>query len=102
MQIGHVSDAEEAFSKGLALSQPEAPQVHLMRVLAQMRQGLGDHWQAIQVLTRALEVEPNQEQIQCYFLRGRHTCLAATLPSLAAATFLWFAHKQHVSELHVT
>lgn len=70
MQIGHVSEAEQAFSKGLSLSQPQAPPVHLMRVLAQMRQGLGDHWQAIQVLTKALEIEPNMEQVQCYFLRG--------------------------------
>ena len=74
-QIGHVSEAEQAFNKGLSVSQPEAPQVHLMRVLAQMRQGLGDHWRAIQILTKALDVEPNMEQVQCYFLRGMlHMC----------------------------
>lgn len=78
LQIGHVAEAEQAFQKGLSLAQPHLPQVHLMRVLAQMRQGLGEHWQAIQILTKALELGTKLEQVQCHFLRGGGTQLACT------------------------
>ena len=50
--------------------------MHAIRVLAQMKQGLGDHWAAIRVLTKAIELSSNPERIQCLFLRG-----ALTLPA---------------------
>lgn len=70
-------EAEAAFNKALSLDDPQNPGVHAIRVLAQMKQGLGDHWAAIRVLTKAIELNNNPERIQCLFLRG-----AGTLPDV--------------------
>ena len=70
MQLGHVAEAEAAFKKALSLDDPQNPGVHAIRVLAQMKQGLGDHKAAIRVLTKAIDLESNPERIQCLFLRG--------------------------------
>ncbi|KAL3144958.1 hypothetical protein ABBQ32_003464 [Trebouxia sp. C0010 RCD-2024] len=69
-EYGHVAEAEAAFTKALSLDDPKNPGVHAIRVLAQMKQGLGDHWAAIRVLTKAIELDRNPERIQCLFLRG--------------------------------
>jgi len=65
-----VAEAEAAFNKALSLHDPQNPGVHAMRVLAQMKQGLGDHWAAIRVLSKAIDLDNNPERIQCLFLRG--------------------------------
>ena len=77
LQLGHVPEAEAAFKKALSLDDPQNPGVHAIRVLAQMKQGLGDHWAAIRVLTKAIELTNNPERIQCLFLRG--ACLLHVL-----------------------
>ncbi|KAL3145349.1 hypothetical protein ABBQ38_001606 [Trebouxia sp. C0009 RCD-2024] len=69
-EYGHVAEAEAAFTKALSLDDPKNPGVHAIRVLAQMKQGLGDHWAAIRVLTKTIELDRNPERIQCLFLRG--------------------------------
>lgn len=74
LQYGHVAEAEAAFTKALSLDDPKNPGVHAIRVLAQMKQGLGDHWAAIRVLTKTIELDRNPERIQCLFLRGTHAC----------------------------
>ena len=74
LQFGHVAEAEAAFTKALSLDDPKSPGVHAIRVLAQMKQGLGDHWAAIRVLTKAIELDKNPERIQCLFLRGTYAC----------------------------
>ena len=71
LQLGHVAESEAAFRKTLSLNDPDNPGVHAMRMLAQMKQGLGDHWGAIRLLTKALDLDTNPERIQCLFLRGR-------------------------------
>ena len=78
MQLGHVAEAEAAFKKALSLDDPSNPGIHAMRVLAQMKQGLGDHWAAIRVLSKAIDLDNNPERIQCLFLRGDHQPLACT------------------------
>ena len=70
VQLGHVAEAEAAFKKALSLDDPRSPGIHAMRVLAQMKQGLGDHWAAIRVLSKAIDLDNNPERIQCLFLRG--------------------------------
>lgn len=70
VQLGHVAEAEAAFKKALLLDDPRSPGIHAMRVLAQMKQGLGDHWAAIRVLSKAIDLDNNPERIQCLFLRG--------------------------------
>lgn len=60
----------------MSLDDPQSPGVHAIRVLAQMKQGLGDHWAAIRVLTKAIELSKNPERIQCFFLRGALTLYA--------------------------
>lgn len=74
MQLGQVAEAEAAFKKALSLMDPHSAGVHAMRVLAQMRQGLGDHKTAIKVLSKAIELDNNPERIQCLFLRGEAHC----------------------------
>ncbi|DBA80252.1 hypothetical protein WJX79_002480 [Trebouxia sp. C0005] len=69
-ELGHVTEAEAAFKKALSLDDPRSPGIHAMRVLAQMKQGLGDHWAAIRVLSKAIDLDHNPERIQCLFLRG--------------------------------
>lgn len=83
-----MAEAEAAFGKALSLDDPHSPGVHAIRVLAQMKQGLGDHWAAIRVLTKAIELSNNPERIQCLFLRG-----APTL-SLSARAFalIWLCN----------
>ena len=83
-QLAHVAEAEAAFTKALSFDDPKHPGIHAMRVLAQMNQGLGDHWAAIKVLTKAIDLDDNPERIQCLFLRGTHT--AACLPWHTAAS----------------
>ena len=70
LQLGHVTEAEAAFKKALVLKDPHNAGVHAIRVLAQMKQGLGNHWEAIRVLNKAIELNDNPERIQCLFLRG--------------------------------
>ena len=71
VQLGHVAEAEAAFKKALSLDDPHNPGVHAIRVLAHMKQGLGDHKAAIRVLTKAIDLETKPERIQCLFLRGK-------------------------------
>lgn len=97
VQLAHVVEAEAAFKKASSLDDPKHPGVHAMRVLAQMKQGLGDHWAAIRELTKAIDLVDNPEQIQCLFLRGAH--IPACLPWHTASCMLTLAHsnKQSVS-----
>ena len=82
MQLGHVTEAEAAFKKALELKDPHNAGVHAIRVLAQMKQGLGNHWEAIRVLNKAIELHDNPERIQCFFLRGVNyaaSCLSSLM-----------------------
>lgn len=74
-----MAESEAAFQRALALDDHQRPAIHAMRVLAQMKQGLGDHWAAIRVLSDAIDMDNNPERIQCLFLRGKAAdCFFAT------------------------
>ena len=90
-------EAEAAFKKALSLDDPKNPGVHAIRVLAQMKQGLGDHWAAIRALTKAIELDNNPERIQCLFLRGGsllHLCYDSLLLPSKQQAKLMSAMKQ--------
>ena len=70
LQIGNLAEAETAFSRGLDLGSSDRQAVQALRVLAHMKQGCGEHSEAVKVLTRALEVGVRDQMVQCHFLRG--------------------------------
>ena len=82
LQIGNLAEAETAFSRGLDLGSSDRQAVQALRVLAHMKQGCGEHSEAVKVLTRALDVGVRDQMVQCHFLRGGLVvctlCLACT------------------------
>eukprot|EP00891_Asterochloris_glomerata_P001301 jgi/Astpho2/1301/fgenesh1_pg.00024_%23_11_t len=69
-EIGNLAEAEAAFSRGLHLGSSDRQAVQALRVLAHMKQGCGEHSEAVKVLTRALDVGVRDQMVQCHFLRG--------------------------------
>lgn len=69
-EIGNLAEAEAAFSRGLHLGSSDRQAVQALRVLAHMKQGIGEHSEAVKVLTRALDVGVRDQMVQCHFLRG--------------------------------
>ncbi|KAG2444526.1 hypothetical protein HXX76_001272 [Chlamydomonas incerta] len=69
---GRTKEAERVLLKALALDPPDQPAVHVLRVLAQMKQQKGEHAAAIKLLDRALPVaEARDEQvIEVLYLRA--------------------------------
>ncbi|GIL49345.1 hypothetical protein Vafri_5718 [Volvox africanus] len=69
---GRTAEAERALQKALSLDSPAQPSVHVMRVLAQMKQQKGEHATAIKLLDRAISVaEARDEQvIELLYLRA--------------------------------
>ncbi|KAG2452817.1 hypothetical protein HYH02_002163 [Chlamydomonas schloesseri] len=69
---GRTKEAERVLVKALALDPPDQPAVHVLRVLAQMKQQKGEHAAAIKLLDRALPVaEARDEQvIEVLYLRA--------------------------------
>ena len=62
---GRTKEAERVLLKALALDPPDQPAVHVLRVLAQMKQQKGEHAAAIKLLDRALPVaEARDEQVR--------------------------------------
>ena len=70
LQIGNLAEAETAFARGLDLGSSDRQAVQALRVLAHMKQGCGEHGEAVKVLTRALDVGVRDQMVQCHFLRG--------------------------------
>ncbi|GLI61283.1 hypothetical protein VaNZ11_003633 [Volvox africanus] len=69
---GRTTEAERALRKALSLDSVAQPSVHVMRVLAQMKQQKGEHAAAIKLLDRAISVaEARDEQvIELLYLRA--------------------------------
>lgn len=86
LQIGNLAEAEAAFSRGLHLGSSDRQAVQALRVLAHMKQGIGEHSEAVKVLTRALDVGVRDQMVQCHFLRGGlagfFLCLACILTTV--------------------
>lgn len=51
---GRTKEAERAFFKALALDLPDAPSVHALRIMAQMKQQRGEHAASIKVLDKVI------------------------------------------------
>ena len=72
MQIGRVTEAEEAFRKGMALRGDGASNSHALRSIAEMRRGCGRHLEAVQTLDLE-RIKPSPEAfVEIAFLRGTH------------------------------
>ncbi|GLC64956.1 hypothetical protein PLESTF_000225900 [Pleodorina starrii] len=69
---GRTKEAERVLLKALSLDPPDQPPVHVLRVLAQMKQQKGEHAAAIKLLDRAIPVaEARDEQvIEVLYLRA--------------------------------
>ncbi len=59
---GRTKEAERALTRALALDPPDQPSVHVLRVLAQMRQQLGEHAAAVRLLERAVPMAQQKEE----------------------------------------
>lgn len=59
---GRTKEAERALTRALALDPPDQPSVHVLRVLAQMRQQLGEHAAAVRLLERAVPLAQQKEE----------------------------------------
>ncbi|GIL73738.1 hypothetical protein Vretifemale_3863 [Volvox reticuliferus] len=67
---GRTAEAERALQKALSLDSPAQPSVHVLRVLAQMKQQKGEHVAAIKLLDRAIPVaEARDEQVGVMLLK---------------------------------
>ncbi|KAI3429879.1 hypothetical protein D9Q98_010190 [Chlorella vulgaris] len=70
-EICMVERAEEALNKAAKLAKRGGTAVHAYRLLAQMKQGLGDHLGAIRELSRGIAASDSETQrVELRFLRG--------------------------------
>ncbi|KXZ44388.1 hypothetical protein GPECTOR_68g359 [Gonium pectorale] len=69
---GRTKEAERVLLQALTLDPPDAPSVHVLRVLAQMKQQQGQHAAAVRLLDRALPLaETRDEQVvEVLYLRA--------------------------------